>query len=337
MGFGVGRVTAEHKERYIVMTDGGEVQAEVTGNLRFSARNREDFPAVGDWVALIAAGEEQALIHKVLPRTAALTRQAVGQHGEVQLIAANIDYAFLVQALDRDFNLNRLDRYLTLCYAARVSPVIVLTKADLCGENHCHEVRERLQQRHPEVPFLVMSAVSGEGLEELRQRIEAGKTYCLLGSSGAGKSTLLNHLAGGEYMHTRTLSESTNKGRHTTTHRELVLLKGGGLIIDNPGMREVGITDGGGGLEATFDRILDLARQCRYADCTHTRENGCAVLHALEQGEIDADAWDNYLRLERERAHFETEAGEKKRREKLMGKVIKDYYKKDFKRRRGDG
>ena len=331
--FGIGRIVAEHKERYIVRTADSEYEAEITGNMRFTARSREDFPAVGDWVALTAYDADFAIIHQVLPRSSVLKRQAVSHSGEVQLIAANIDYAFLVQAVDRDFNLNRLERYLTICYSSNVSPIIVLTKTDLIDEQRITEIRNSITSRIKEVPVLAISNETHDGYKALNNVIGKGKTYCLLGSSGVGKSTLLNNLSGQNRMKTDAISESTQKGRHVTSHRELTILENGGILIDNPGMREVGIADTASGLETTFDDIMNLAQHCRFKDCTHTTEAGCAVLEAVEKGEVEEQAYENYMKMEREKSHFESTVAERRKRDKQFGKIVKDYKKKDIKNR----
>lgn len=329
--FEVGRVISEHKERYVVHTEQGELDAEVTGNLRFSAQNREDFPAVGDWVAVTVYDTEFCIIHQVFPRQSVISRRAAGHSGETQLIATNIDYAFLVQATDRDFNVNRLERYLTICNASQVEPIIVLTKTDLIPEERLNEIRENIAQRIKHIPVIAISNETNEGLDSLRASIEPGKTYCLLGSSGVGKSTLLNNLSGKTVMQTGAISEAANRGRHVTSHRELIVLESGGIIIDNPGMREVGLADTGSGLETTFDAIVRIGQNCRYTDCTHTNEAGCAVLEAVENGEIDPASYENYLKMEREKAHFEASAAERRKRDKAFGKIMKNY-KKDVKR-----
>ena len=333
-GFEIGRVITEHKERYIVKTDSGEFDAEITGNMRFTAESREDFPAVGDWVALQVYDESMAIIHKILPRFSIIKRQAVGRQSEIQIIATNIDFAFLVQAVDRDFNMNRLERYLTICHSSEVTPVIVLTKTDLAESDLVDDLNSKLAQRIPDVQVIAISNKTKDGINAIKHLIETGKTYCLLGSSGVGKSSLMNNLSPSSHMKTDAVSSSNNKGRHVTTHRELIVLEDGGIIIDNPGMREVGIADSDGGLEATFDQILELGNECRYKDCTHTVENGCAVLEAIQSGEIDEHAYQNYLKMQKERSHFETSASEKKRKDKELHKLIKNYYKQDFKGRR---
>lgn len=325
--FEIGRVISEHKERYIVKTEKGELEAEVTGNLRFSAKTREDFPAVGDWVALITYDPDLAIIHKILPRFSIISRQAVGGFGEIQIIATNIDYALLVQAADRDFNINRLERYLVICYSSKVSPIVVLTKTDLINEAQKNEIISSIRQRIKEVPVFAISNETQDGYEPLKRIIEKGKTFCLLGSSGVGKSSLLNNLARKAIMKTDAISKSTNKGRHTTSHRELIVLENGGIFVDNPGMREVGLVDAAYGIETTFDVIAGLANNCKYSDCTHTNETGCYIIEAVKNGEIATDLYENYLKMERERAHFESSLAERRKRDKTFGKVIKNYKK----------
>ena len=329
--FEIGRVIAEHKERYIVITENGEYEAEITGNLRFTAKSRIDFPAVGDWVALTTYDAAFSVVHKILPRMSMITRQAVGQFGEIQIIATNIDYAFLIQAVDRDFNINRLERYLTICYSAKVKPIIVLTKTDLIDQQKIAEITDSIKQRIKDVAVFAISNETQDGYEALKMNIEKGKTYCMLGSSGVGKSTLLNNLSGKTLMRTDSISVSTNKGRHITSHRELIVLESGGILVDNPGMREVGIADTSSGLETTFDRIIRLSQNCKFKDCTHTKEVGCSVIEAVENGEIDKKSYENYLKMERENAHFESTIEEKRKKDKEFGKVIKNY-KKEMKK-----
>jgi ribosome biogenesis GTPase len=332
--FDIGRVVEEHKERYKVKTTSGEFEAEIVGNMRFTAKNREDFPAVGDWVALTTYDTDFAIIHKILPRFSTIKRQAVGQFGEIQVIAANIDYAFIIQAVDRDFNINRLERYLTICNSSKVSPIIVLSKTDLLNELKISEILENIRNRIKNVPVIAISNETQEGYEAIKETIEKGKTYCMLGSSGVGKSTLLNNLSGKSIMRTDTISQSTNKGKHVTSHRELILLENGGILIDNPGMREVGITDSAGGLEITFDKIINLSIYCKFKDCSHTSETGCTVLEAVEKGEIDKASYENYLKMEREKEYFESTIAEKRKKDKIFGKIVKDYHKRDIKQKR---
>lgn len=332
--FDVGRVAIEHKERYIVKKSDSDVEAEITGNLRFTAKSREDFPAVGDWVAISLFDSHQAVIHKVLPRKSIIKRQAVGQTGEYQVIAANIDYAFILQAIDRDYSINRLERYLTICYTSSIEPIIVLTKIDLLEDDKVNEIVTSIASRIKNAPLIAVSNHTLSGYNEMKGLLEKGKTYCMLGSSGVGKSTLLNNLAGKTLMQTDEISITSNRGKHVTTHRELVVLENGSILIDNPGMREVGVTESTSGIEAAFDSIHTLSLGCKFKDCTHTSEVGCAVMDALENEELDRDSYENYLKIERERTHFETSALDKRRKERVFGKIIKNY-KKDMEKNSG--
>ena len=325
--FGVGRVISEHKERYVVKTAEKEYEGEIIGNIRFSAHNRSDFPAVGDWVAISEYDEEKVLIHSVFPRKTIIERQAVGQQGEKQIIATNIDYAFIVQAVDRDFNINRIERYLTICNASYVKPIILLNKIDLIKEAELAKLITTVQKRIKQVPVIAISNASLKGIERLKESLEKGKTYCLLGSSGVGKSTLLNNISGKALMKTDSISVSTKKGRHITSHRELIILENGGILIDNPGMREVGIADTTSGLEITFNTIVNLSQNCKFKDCTHITEIDCAIIAAVESGEIDRLSYENYLKMEREKEHFESTVAEKRKKDKDFGKMIKNYKK----------
>lgn len=325
--FGVGRVISEHKERYVVKTAEKEYDSEIIGNLRFTANSRADFPAVGDWVAISEYNDNNALIHAIFPRKTVIERQAVGKHGEKQIIATNIDHAFIVQAVDRDFNINRIERYLTICYTSKVAPVIIFNKIDLIGETELKELVAKVQERIRQVPVITISNETLEGIEKIKARIKRGETYCLLGSSGVGKSSLLNNLSGKQIMKTNTISASTSKGRHVTSHRELLVLENGGILIDNPGMREVGITDAAAGLEITFDTITELSRSCKFKDCTHTTEIECAVIAAVEKGELDQSSYENYLKMEREKARFELTIAEKRKKDREFGKMVKNFKK----------
>lgn len=321
--FEIGRVVAEHKARYAVKTAEGEYDAELIGNLRFTAENRYDLPAVGDWVAFSEYDEGKALIHSIYPRKSIIERKAVGKSGRVQIIATNVDCGLIVQSVDRNFNLNRLERYLTICHASDVEPVIVLSKVDLISESDLEEIKDQINNRIKDTQVISVSHQK-EGYDQLERYISAGKTYCLLGSSGVGKSTLLNKLSGKQLMKTGKISASVNKGKHVTSHRELIELDQGGIIIDNPGMREVGIADTAGGLETTFELILEYAQQCKFKDCTHMEhEQACAVLQAVEAGEIDEAAYENFHKMEREKHHFEADVAERRKKDKEFGKLIK--------------
>lgn len=325
--FDVGRVISEHKERYVVKTSENEYDAEIIGNLRFSALGRSDFPAVGDWVAISEYDEDKVLIHCVFPRKTVIERQAVGKQGDKQIIGTNIDFAFIVQAVDRDFNIKRIERYLTICNTSNVRPIIILNKIDLINDIELEKLIPEVQERVKQVPIIAISNETKKGIEKLKECIVKGKTYCLLGSSGVGKSTLLNNLSGRQLMKTNTISTSTNKGRHVTSHRELLVLENGGILIDNPGMREVGIADSTSGLEKTFETIVELSKDCKFKDCTHRTEIDCAVLEAVSKEEIDTGHYENYLKMEKEKEHFESTVAEKRKKDKDLGKTIKHFKK----------
>lgn len=330
-GYEIGRVISEHKKRYIVKTEKGEFEAGITGHLRHSARRREDFPAVGDWVSLTIYDSDLSIIHNILPRLSVISRQAVGKSGALQIIATNIDYALIVLAVDRDFNINRIERYLTICHSAKVSPIVVLTKIDLIEEQKLAEIIEGVGQRIKNIPVIAISNETHDGCEILANLMEKGKTYCMLGSSGVGKSSLLNNLSGRAIMKTDAISKSTSKGRHVTTHRELIVLDNGGILVDSPGMREVGIVDTAQGLETTFDSIVSLSHNCKFTDCTHTNEHGCVIREAVAKGEIDESSYENYLKMEKEKVHFESSVTERRKKDRDFGKMVKNY-KKDMDR-----
>jgi len=325
--FAVGRVISEHKERYIVKNTEKEYEAEIIGNLRFSAHNRSDFPAVGDWVAISEYDDDKVLIHKVFPRKTIIERQAVGKQDDKQIIATNIDSAFILQAVDRDFSINRIERYLTISNKSNVKPIIILNKIDLVNDVELIKLITPIRERIIEVPIFAISNKSQEGIDKLKEIIENGKTYCLLGSSGVGKSTLLNNLLGKQLMRTSAISISSSRGKHVTSHRELQVLENGGILIDNPGMREIGIADSTDGLETTFETIVELSKNCRFNDCTHTSEIDCAVVAAIERGDINKLSYENYLKMVREKDHYESTIAERRKKDKDFGKMVKKYVK----------
>lgn len=321
--FGIGRVISEHKDRYTVKNDVGEFNAELIGNLRFTAMSRNDLPAVGDWVSISEYDDDKALIHTVFPRKSILERKAAGKLGQTQIIATNIDFGIIVQSVNRDFNINRLERYLTICNASKIKPIFVLSKVDLIEKQELEKLMTQVKDRIKNVPLFEISNQSQIGIDKLKSELIKGHTYCLLGSSGVGKSTLINTLTGNNLMETREISESIERGKHVTSHREIIVLDNG-ILIDNPGMREVGITNISDGLEMTFDEILSLAKECKFNDCTHTSEKGCAVLNAIENEELDADSYTNFMKMEKEKMHFESDAKERKKMDKDFGKMIKN-------------
>lgn len=325
--FSIGRVIQENRERYIVSTGENEYDAEITGNLRYTATSRADFPAVGDWVAMTVYDSDHSIINKILPRKSVLERQAVDKFGEIQIISTNIDVAFIVQAINNNFSINRLERYLTICYSANIHPVLVISKTDLSPENEIRDAITALEKRDKKVEYVLLSNITFEGVDQILSIIQKGKTYCVVGSSGVGKSTLINNLLKKNVLRTGQISLSTNKGKHITDRRELIVLENGGIIIDTPGMKELGITDNPDGIKTTFQEIYDISINCKYPDCKHIDESGCAVIEALNTGDLDRDSYDNYRKIMKEQAYFQTTVSEKRKRDKEIAKLIKNYYK----------
>jgi ribosome biogenesis GTPase len=307
------RVIAEHKGVYRLVIESSEVIAELSGKLRHQAVSRFDLPAVGDWVAVrLIETEQKALIQAVLPRLSRFVRKAAGARTEEQVVAANIDTVFLVSSLNNDFNTRRLERYLTVAWESGARPVIVLSKADLCDN-----VEERIEEVR-EIAFSVLvhavSAFDSFGMDQLKQYFASGKTLALLGSSGVGKSTLINYLLGFERQATLDARESDERGRHATTRRELILLSNGAMVIDTPGMRELQLWDASEGLRTAFDDIETLAQSCRFRDCHHKDEPGCAVKAAVENGDVDQLRFGNYVKLKRELDYLEARFDENTQR-----------------------
>jgi ribosome biogenesis GTPase len=325
------RVIAEHRELYRVHDGASELQARISGRLRHQATGGADFPAVGDWVAIESAdSESEALIHAVLPRKSKFSRKAAGKKTEEQVVGANIDTVWIVTALDADFNPNRIERYLTLVWESGASPVVVLTKSDLCEETG--PLMAELESRLLGVSIHALSALADEGLDQLGAYLAPGRTIALLGSSGVGKSTLINRLAGEEVMRTAPVREFDGKGRHTTSHRQLVLLPAGGLLLDTPGMREIQLWSGGEGLEKGFADIEAIAAGCRFKDCSHDSEPGCAVLAAVESGGLPAKRLESFRKLMKELAYIERKQDiHAELKERQRWKEIMKSYKRHFK------
>lgn len=327
----IGRVTQEHRERFIVSTGDNEYYAEITGNLRFSASSRADFPAVGDWVVITICDSDLAIINKILPRKSILERQAVGKFGEKQIISTNIDVAFIIQSINNNFSINRLERYLTICYSAHIEPVLVISKIDLSIGNDVSNAINQIETRDTKIKYILLSNLTRQGLDQILDFIQRAKTYCVVGSSGVGKSTLINNLLKKNILKTGQISQSTRKGKHITDHRELFVLENGGIIIDTPGMKELGMTDNIEGINTTFQEILNLSLKCKFPDCKHINETGCAVIEALNNGIIDIDSLDNFRKLQSEQQRFQATVAERHKKEKIFGKMLKNY-KKDMKK-----
>ena len=328
-GLQPGRVARDHQHIYRVYTSRGDVLARVAGRLRHQAADSVEYPAVGDWVALKPVDRERrAVIQAIVPRTTRVTRKVAGDTTAEQVVAANIDTIFLTQGLDGDFNLRRIERYLLLAHESGASPVVVLNKADMCGDvaGRVSEV-ERVA---PGVPVHVTSAKRHEGFEAIAEYLQPGLTVALLGSSGVGKSTLINRLLGADLLPTREVRASDSRGRHTTTNRELILLPSGALVIDTPGLRELQLWDVAGSIEGAFPEIEALAAQCHFRDCRHDTEPKCAVREAATDGRLAPGRLENYLKLRRESDHLaerqdQAAQAARKQRWKIIHKAARNF------------
>lgn len=333
--FAPARIVAEYRGAYKVKNEKGEYLAKITGKQMFEAQSREDYPAVGDWVVITDLGEGQAVINGLLPRLTIIKRKhgdknKTGEKSNLQIIAANINTAFVVQAVGRDYSLNRFERYFALAQDGRVEPAIILNKIDLVPKEELDLKLAELKNRFGNIDIFLASAANGLGIDGLKSYISKGKTYCFLGSSGVGKSSLINKLLGEDAIKTEEIGLGTNRGKHVTTAREMYFLKNGGIVIDNPGMREVGLTDASQGIDSFFDEITALAKQCKYADCTHTQEPGCQVVKAVKEGKLDKEKYANYINLKKEAEFYQMSELEKKEKDHQFGKFLKGV-KKDLK------
>lgn len=297
------RVTAAFSWQYEIVTAVGKGSAEITGKLRHEALYSAKRPAVGDWVAARPVGEGSFLIHAVLPRTSCLQRQKVDGDVEAQVVASNVDVCIIVQSLHGDFNIPRLDRYIAFAANAQVTPVVVLTKADLVPE--AEKLTQQVRSTYPDIAVYAVSALSGQGIDQVQDTMVAHQTYVAVGSSGVGKSTLLNVLSGTELMKTAEVREDDQRGRHTTTHRQMFCLPNGSLYIDTPGIRELALFEYDG-LSGSFQDIEELAGKCKFRDCLHQDEPGCAVRLAIELGALDAKRLESYEKMKREESMYKS-------------------------------
>lgn len=317
------RVMAVDKGALLVRDQDGEAYAEIAGRVHYAAESAADLPCVGDWVCVQRhSSGGPAVIGGVVPRKTFLCRKDPGRAVASQMIAANIDVAFIVQACGYDFNPARLDRYLVMANEGAIEPRILLTKTDLVSPEELDQTIAKVRRRCGEAQVAALSNMTGSGLSELNALLVPGRTYCLLGSSGVGKTTLLNRLIGHEAFDTQDVS-ATGEGVHTTTRRQLLVLDGGAMLIDTPGMRELGVLATDEGLDETFAEIHEHAAHCRFADCTHNGEPGCAVTRAVENGAIRDDQLQSYLKLRKEAEHYERSYVEKRRKDRSFGRFIK--------------
>ncbi len=320
----VARVTAVHRDSYLVRNEKSEVLAELAGSFVYSAESSIDLPSVGDWALVQYHNADAfAIIHGLLPRKSYLRRKTPGKKIDYQMIAVNIDFALIVQACDFDFNLRRLERYLVMVNEGHIEPILLLTKSDLVSPEKLEQKISEVRQANIKCKVLSLSNVTGFGVDQVRQLLEQGKTYCLVGSSGVGKTTLLNHIIGRDLFETNTVRASDGKGRHTTAQRQLIVLDHGAMLIDTPGMRELGNIGVSSGLEESFSDIWSLSKTCRFTNCTHTQEVGCALLNAIEHGTLHPDRYQSYLKLMKESEYNELSYVEKRRKDKKFGQFIK--------------
>ena len=298
-GQSAARVMAVDRGVFVVRDNHGETAAELSGRFRFSNESSLDFPCVGDWVGVNRESPEQATIHTVLPRRTFLRRKRPGKAIDYQMIATNLDVVFIFQSCHYDFNIPRLDRYLVAANDGHITPVIILSKTDLVSADELERMVERIREAGISTLLLPLSSATGAGVDAIRDLLKPGKTFCLLGSSGVGKTTLINRLIGEDMFRTLAVSGS-GEGMHATTRRQLIPLDNGALLLDTPGMRELGLLGSGAGLDDNFAIIRELSVDCRFSNCSHSREPGCAVLMAIDNGELSREQYDSYIKLSKE-------------------------------------
>ncbi len=321
-GCGVARVCAVDRGSYLIKDASKEVPAELSGRLTYQTDSPADLPCVGDWVtAQYHNNDTAAIIHRVFPRKTFLRRKTPGKSVDFQMIATNIDTAFIVQSCHRDFNPSRLDRYLVMATDGQAEPIVILTKTDLITQDELDQ-KLAIIRSTAKAGVIALSNVTGVGFDAFQQTLVSGRTYCLLGSSGVGKTTLINRLLGRDAFATKAVS-STGAGTHTTSRRQLIVLGQGAMLIDTPGMRELGLVGAGDGVDTDFEDLVELSAQCRYADCSHEHEPGCAVRAAVESGELPEDRYANYLKLKKESEYHEMSYRDKRKKDRAFGRFIK--------------
>jgi ribosome biogenesis GTPase len=322
-GRDIARISAVDRGSYLVRNQTGEVPAELAGRLYFQVESPIDLPCVGDWVTVqYHSNDAAAIIHEVLPRKTFLRRKSAGERVDFQMIAANIDVAFIVQSCHYDFNVRRMDRYLVMAADGGVEPIVVLTKTDLIAPEELEQKLFAITSSAITARVLALSNITGIGFDEFQQVLASGRTYCLLGSSGVGKTTLLNRLIGQDAFDTKAVS-GTGEGIHTTVRRQLIVLDQGYMLIDTPGMRELGLLGVSEGVNKGFEDIVRLSLNCRYPNCGHAQEPGCAVRAAVTSGTLTEDRYSSYIKLKKESEYHELSYLDKRKKDKAFGRFIK--------------
>ena len=319
----IARVAAVHKDSYLITMGTGDAYAELSGKLAYSAVAASDFPTTGDWVYAEFYDDNHAIIHEVVTRKTLIKRKTSGKSIDFQLIAANVDFAFIIQSVDFNFNLSRLERYLVMINESETTPVVLLSKCDLKTPQELNQIKESITNISPKTMVIPFSNISDDNIDKIKELLLPGHTYCLLGSSGVGKTSLLNNIIGSNLFQIQTVSNKESKGRHTTTSRELIQLGNGALIIDTPGMRELGNMLVDTGIDETFSEIIELSTQCKFRNCKHEKEKGCAVLSAIDKGVISEKRYQNYMKMKQESSFNEMSYYEKRQKDKDFGKLIK--------------
>lgn len=329
--YDVARVISEHRGLYILKNSMGEYVGRVRGKQMFEATSRYDYPVVGDWVVITILDDKQVAIELILKRKTIISRNIEDRSRnnkmrDVQVISSNIDVAFIVQSVDRDYNLNRFERYISIAENGGVRSILILNKIDLISSYELNIIKQEISNRFNNISVITVSTLDESSLEEIYKNLEKNKTYCFLGSSGVGKSSIIEKLTNNKKIRINDLSEYSNRGRHTTTERQMYFTYNGSILIDNPGIRAVG-TSGISDFTEYFDDISSIKSECKFSNCTHTHEPGCSVLKKIEQGKLNKEKYSNYLNMKKEEEYFEMSDYEKRKKDKNFGKMVKNVLK----------